>query len=76
MNRREKEVGFKEKILGVGLSARRNLCINEMVNKSRDRDKVDAECRKLTAEWVRDIHKGKESARDMLCSYYEVAIQY
>lgn len=76
MNKIDEEIGKKQKILGVGLSARRNLCINSNANSSRDRDKVDAECRKLTAEWVRDSHKGKESEKDMLCSYYEVILAY
>lgn len=38
--------------LAAGLSARRNLCINADIMDFKVTDKVDAECRKLTAEWV------------------------
>ncbi|PHJ25070.1 dna excision repair helicase [Cystoisospora suis] len=40
-------------ILGVGLSARRNMCINPTVSQQPDREKIDEGCRQLTAPWVR-----------------------
>ena len=44
----------RRKILGIGLSARRNLCVHRIAGSYQDRTRVDAECRKLTAEWIRD----------------------
>ena len=40
------------KFIGVGLSARRNLCVHPDVGIFKEKNKVDAECRKRTAEWV------------------------
>ena len=40
-------------ILAIGMSARRNLCINPSVISNSDRDKIDAMCRSMTAPWVR-----------------------
>lgn len=57
------------KFLGVGLSARRNLCIHPEIQGIKDNYKVDAECRKRTADWVRaDRARGQEVE---LCSFYE-----
>jgi len=42
------DINFK----AVGLTSRRNLCIHPNVIGFKDKDKVDSECRKLTAEWV------------------------
>jgi len=38
--------------LAVGLSARRNLCIHPEAARFKEKDKVDAECRRRTADWV------------------------
>ena len=40
------------KFLAVGLSARRNLCVHPQIRGTKENDRVDAECRKRTAEWV------------------------
>jgi len=62
-------------ILGVGLSARRNLCVHPKVSSEGDRDKVDEMCRQLTAPWVREevgAKMGKEARNsDRLCQHYE-----
>ena len=41
------------KLLAVGLSSRRNLCVHERVSQHTDKQQVDQECRKLTAPWMR-----------------------
>ncbi|KAB1203219.1 DNA repair helicase UVH6 [Morella rubra] len=46
-------LGDRAKILAVGLSSRKNLCINPLVLATENRDSVDAGCRRLTASWVR-----------------------
>eukprot|EP01016_Furgasonia_blochmanni_P002677 TRINITY_DN11043_c0_g1_i2.p1 TRINITY_DN11043_c0_g1~~TRINITY_DN11043_c0_g1_i2.p1 ORF type:complete len:831 (+),score=146.97 TRINITY_DN11043_c0_g1_i2:59-2551(+) len=66
---RKKELPNSKPILALGLSARRNLCINAEVNISGEREKVDAECRKRTAEWVREKNKGINDGA--LCTFYE-----
>jgi DNA excision repair protein ERCC-2 len=42
-----------QKILAVGLSSRRNLCVHERVSMHAEKQQVDQECRQLTAPWVR-----------------------
>ncbi|SBT76534.1 TFIIH basal transcription factor complex helicase XPD subunit, putative [Plasmodium ovale] len=41
-------------ILGIGISARRCMCVNEKVLQKHEREKIDEECRKLTATFVRE----------------------
>ncbi|PVD26612.1 hypothetical protein C0Q70_14289 [Pomacea canaliculata] len=65
----EKELGEQPQFLGVALSSRKNMCINQEVLKDRDGKAVDAQCHKLTASFVRAQHK-----RDPLipvCEFYE-----
>ena len=45
-------------VLGVCLSSRRNMCIHPRISSAVDRENVDAECRKLTASWVRSQRDG------------------
>ena len=46
-----------EALLGVGLSSRRHLCVHPRVSMHTEKDKVDQECRNLTASWVRERAK-------------------
>ncbi|XP_050364028.1 general transcription and DNA repair factor IIH helicase subunit XPD [Argentina anserina] len=46
-------LGKHAEILAIGLSSRKNLCVNPTVLAAENRDSVDAACRKLTASWVR-----------------------
>ena len=39
-------------ILALGLSSRKNLCVNPKVAEEGSRESVDARCRNLTASWV------------------------
>ncbi|CAA9987619.1 DNA repair helicase RAD3, putative [Plasmodium knowlesi strain H] len=41
-------------ILAIGISARRCMCVNERVLEKHEREKIDEECRKLTATFVRE----------------------
>lgn len=41
------------RILGIGMTARRNLCIHPEIAQEADRDKIDEKCTKLTAPWIR-----------------------
>ena len=57
------------KILGIGLSARRALCIHPEVMNLDTREKVDSACRDKTAGFVRGTKKGIEDSA--LCEFYE-----
>jgi DNA excision repair protein ERCC-2 len=55
--------------LAVGLSARRNLCIHPEAPRMKEKDKVDAECRRLTADWV---YQRKETGDPVeSCQYFD-----
>ncbi|KYO00319.1 putative DNA repair helicase RAD3 [Plasmodium gaboni] len=48
------EFGENSEILAIGISARRCMCINEKVLLKHEREKIDDECRKLTANFIRE----------------------
>ncbi|KAI3835020.1 hypothetical protein MKX03_007313 [Papaver bracteatum] len=56
-----KHLGAEAGILALGLSSRKNLCVNPSVNSIDSRDSVDAACRKLTASWVREAAVDNQS---------------
>ncbi|CAM1154738.1 ERCC2 (predicted) [Pycnogonum litorale] len=62
----EKETNEKDKILGVTLSSRKNMCIHPQVSQHHDGKLVDALCYKLTAPHVRSKHDESQS-----CVYFE-----
>ena len=66
---RERELGYKEEFTALGLSSRRNLCLNPEVSKEKKGKVVDAKCRNLTASWIRAEHANDPSIE--VCSYYE-----
>lgn len=66
----QKEIGSKQaRILALGLSSRKNLCIHPIVSAEGSRESVDAGCRKLTASWVRA--QAVEVPDIESCCYYE-----
>lgn len=66
----EKEVGkVQAKIMALGLSSRKNLCIHPEVSGEGSRESVDAGCRKLTASWVRAAAVDNPNLN--LCRNYE-----
>ncbi|CAO2829815.1 unnamed protein product [Amaranthus hypochondriacus] len=64
-----KHLGPAARLLAVGLSSRKNLCINPAVVSAENRDSVDAGCRKLTASWVRAL--AMENPNVPTCSFFE-----
>jgi len=46
--------GAPPPILALGLSSRKNLCVNPAVSGDGTREGADAKCRRLTASWVRE----------------------
>lgn len=70
--RRQENPGDPFKYLAVGLTSRKNLCIQEKVCNIPQKDKIDSECKKLTAHWVREKHnQSQQSNWDLLCKYFE-----
>ncbi|KAK8565403.1 hypothetical protein V6N13_020515 [Hibiscus sabdariffa] len=64
-----KHLGPQARILAIGLSSRKNLCVNPTVLASENRDSVDAGCRKLTASWVRAM--AAENPNVPTCQFFE-----
>lgn len=64
--------GQNPKILALGLSSRKNLCIHPQVVDEGSRESVDAKCMKLTAPWIRERATSFSDIEDIsLCDYYE-----
>ncbi|CAI7883234.1 unnamed protein product [Closterium sp. NIES-53] len=57
------------RILALGLSSRKNLCIHPVVAGEGSRESVDAGCRKRTASWVRAA--AVENPDIEVCSYFD-----
>ena len=64
-----RHLGPAAKILALGLSSRKNLCVNPRVLAAENRDSVDAGCRKLTASWVRAVAAENPSVPS--CEFFE-----
>ncbi|XP_021857191.1 general transcription and DNA repair factor IIH helicase subunit XPD isoform X1 [Spinacia oleracea] len=64
-----RHLGPSARLLAVGLSSRKNLCINPAVVSAENRDSVDAGCRKLTASWVRAL--AVENPNIPTCSFFD-----
>ncbi|RVW54867.1 DNA repair helicase XPD [Vitis vinifera] len=64
-----RHLGPAARILALGLSSRKNLCINPAVVSAENRDSVDAGCRKLTASWVRAL--AVENPNIPTCQFFE-----
>lgn len=62
-------LGPAARILAVGLSSRKNLCVNPRVVSAENRDSVDAGCRKLTASWVRALAESNPNVST--CEFFE-----
>ncbi|CAJ1953106.1 unnamed protein product [Sphenostylis stenocarpa] len=62
-------LGPAARILALGLSSRKNLCVNSRVLAAENRDSVDAGCRKLTASWVRAL--AAENPAVPSCEFFE-----
>eukprot|EP00817_Percolomonadidae_sp_ATCC50343_P003684 CAMPEP_0117418402 /NCGR_PEP_ID=MMETSP0758-20121206/193_1 /TAXON_ID=63605 /ORGANISM="Percolomonas cosmopolitus, Strain AE-1 (ATCC 50343)" /LENGTH=743 /DNA_ID=CAMNT_0005198889 /DNA_START=157 /DNA_END=2388 /DNA_ORIENTATION=+ len=65
-------------MLAIGLSSRKNLCINKKVLKGKSGLEVDSRCRERTAHWVREKIQAKEEGQVVtdiedleLCEYFE-----
>eukprot|EP00392_Amoebophrya_sp_AT5.2_P007087 g7101.t1 len=68
----EKGLPFtSQKVLGVGMSARRNMCVHAEVSTDPDRDRVDARCRRMIAPFISQRLGGVTAASSCKCKHYE-----
>lgn len=68
MEYRQKVSGKEELFLGLGLSARKNLCIHPSVSQETRGTVVDARCMSMTSSWSRQSSKKSSD----LCEFFEV----
>ncbi|WFD30076.1 DNA helicase [Malassezia sp. CBS 17886] len=62
--------GKMEDILALGLSSRKNMCINPRVNRERKGKVIDARCRDMTSPWA--IERAREDPGSVeLCEFHE-----
>lgn len=59
------------RLLALGLSSRKNLCVNPSVVSASSRDSVDSSCRRLTASWVRARAAEAPPGTVPSCSFFE-----
>ncbi|KAF4734905.1 General transcription and DNA repair factor IIH helicase subunit XPD, partial [Perkinsus olseni] len=59
-----------KRFLGIGLSARRNMCIHPDVAGQADRDKIDIMCREMTSNFIKKSSSSSSSSAGR-CSFFE-----
>lgn len=60
-----------DNFLALCLSSRRNMCIHARVMTEADRERVDVECRKMTASWVRARAQNAAQGEVETCAFFE-----
>lgn len=76
MEYRTQELGFAEEFRGLGLTSRKNLCLNPVIAKERKGTSVDEKCRRVTNGQLKEkIAKGVET-EDSLCTFHEKLYDY
>ncbi|AMD22200.1 HGL140Cp [Eremothecium sinecaudum] len=71
MDYRSKELGYQEEFRGLGLTSRKNLCLNPRVSKERKGAVVDEKCRRMTNGQARERKQRDPEANVELCEYHE-----
>lgn len=74
---REQVLQKKEEFIALGLSSRKNLCINPDVNYERNGAILDAKCMSLTASWIRETSRdagGGGNEPRKTCAFYETLV--
>lgn len=67
----EQGIEVKSDFYGLGLSSRRNLCVNETALEAKMGKAVDAKCHSMTASWVRAQAATTNDQSVQLCDYFE-----
>ncbi|CCG25132.1 Rad3 protein [Candida orthopsilosis Co 90-125] len=80
MEFRASELGYVEDFRGLGLTSRKNLCLNPLISREKKGNVVDEMCRRVTNGQLKEkIEKGvvteedqvRDPAKYSLCSYHE-----
>ncbi|KAI5955954.1 RAD3 [Candida theae] len=80
MEFRAKELGYVEDFRGLGLTSRKNLCLNPLISREKKGNVVDEMCRRVTNGQLKEkIEKGvvteddqlRDPAKYSLCSFHE-----
>lgn len=66
-----KTLTTQQPFYGLGLSSRRNLCINEEALQAKMGKAVDSKCHSMTASWVRHKASSTGDQSVKLCDYFE-----
>jgi DNA excision repair protein ERCC-2 len=67
LKKRKTEDPEGRKFFCLGLTAKKNLCVQKHIDEWRTNSNVESECKKRTAEWVRSSTKSEPE----LCEFYE-----
>ncbi|CUM63243.1 uncharacterized protein PRCAT00000814001 [Priceomyces carsonii] len=79
MEYRTDELGYVEDFRGLGLTSRKNLCLNPLISKERKGVVVDEKCRRITNGQLKEkIEKGQvePTPENSLCSFHEELYNY
>ncbi|SCU85868.1 LANO_0C05776g1_1 [Lachancea nothofagi CBS 11611] len=71
MDYRAKELGYREQFRGLGLTSRKNLCLNPKVRKERKGTVVDEKCRRMTNGQEKRKLEQDPNANVELCDFHE-----
>ncbi|KXN70441.1 DNA repair helicase [Conidiobolus coronatus NRRL 28638] len=69
MDYREQNGCNDRDFMAIGMTSRKNLCLNSSVNTKKWGKVVDAQCRNLTAPWVREKRRNGEDIP--VCDFFE-----
>jgi DNA excision repair protein ERCC-2 len=72
MDYREQNGCNDKDFMAIGMTSRKNLCLNTNVNTKKWGKVVDAQCRNLTAPWVREKRRNGEDIP--VCDFFEVIL--
>ncbi|KAI5960853.1 RAD3 [Candida pseudojiufengensis] len=85
MEYRANELGYVEEFRGLGLTSRKNLCLNPLISREKKGNVVDEMCRRVTNGQLKEkIERGivtpemeeKDPEKYSLCSYHEKLYEY
>ncbi|KAI5950101.1 RAD3 [Candida jiufengensis] len=85
MEYRANELGYVEEFRGLGLTSRKNLCLNPLISREKKGNVVDEMCRRVTNGQLKEkIERGlvtpemeeKDPEKYSLCSYHEKLYEF
>ena len=71
LNNRERETKDEKKLTCIGLTAKKNLCVHEDSKSWRQAERVESECRRRTAKFMRYSRNNNDDFLENKCKFYE-----